>query len=304
MNSLDLRGIVPATVLPMKEDFSVDEDSLTNYMKWISKFEIGGLAINVDTGEGPHLFPEERVQVLKIVSGIVNVPIVAGLTSRFTAEAVQMALDAKKAGADGLLMFPLPAFGGQPLDPNLPYQYHKTVAEKTDMPMVLFQLQPALGGIEFTPECLMKLIEIEQVVALKEASFDARKYSDTLRTLRQASRKINMLTGNDNFILESFILGAEGALIGFGTLATDLQAEMFELVQKKRFDEAREISNRLQPLVDAIFAPPVRDYRARTKEALLMQGVIKHAYVRPPLLPVSESEQSRIRNALKKAGQL
>lgn len=304
MNRPDLRGIIPATVLPMKEDFSIDEDSLANYMKWMSKFKIGGLAINVDTGEGPHLFPEERVKVLEVVSDIARAPIIAGLTSRFTAEAVQMALDAKKAGADGLLMFPIPAFAGQPLDPDLPYQYHKIVAEKANLPMVLFQLQPALGGIEFSPECLMKLIEIEQVVAIKEASFDAKKYADTLRTLRHASRKINMLTGNDNFIYESFILGAEGALIGFGTLATDLQVEMFELVQKKRLDEAREISSRLQPLIDAIFAPPVRDYRARTKEALVMQGVIKHAYVRPPLLPVSESDRSRIKNALKKAGLL
>lgn len=306
MKHLDLRGIIPATVLPMKQDFSIDEDSLSDYMKWITKSKIGGLAINVDTGEGPHLFPEERTKVLEVVSKTVNgkAPIIAGLTSRFTAEAVRMALDAKKAGADGLLMFPIPAYAGLPLSPDIPYQYHKTIAEKTDMAMVLFQLQPALGGIEFSPECLLKLIEIKQVVALKEAFFDAKKYADTLATLRRAPRKINMLTGNDNFILESFIFGADGALIGFGTLATDLQAEMFELVRRNKFDEAREISERIQPLVDAIFASPVRDYRARTKEALVMLGVIKHAYVRPPLLPVSDSERSKIKSALVKAGLL
>lgn len=303
MKQLDPRGIIPATVLPMKKDFSIDEDSLVDYVKWITKYKIGGLAINVDTGEGPHLTEAERICVLEIVSNTVKgkIPIIAGLTSRFTSEAVRMALDAKKAGADGLLMFPIPAFAGHPLDPDIPYRYHKAVAENADLPMILFQLQPSLGGVEFTRESLLKLVDIRQVVALKEALFDARKYADTLRILRLAPRKINMLTGNDNFILESFILGAEGALIGLGTLGTDLHSEMFELVQKKKFDEAREISDRLQPLVDVIFASPVRDYRARTKEALVMLGVIREAHMRPPLLPISQSERSRIREALEKA---
>jgi len=96
-------------------------------------------------------------------------------------------------------------------------------------------------------------------------------------------------------------LGAEGALIGFATLATDLQVEMFELVQKKKYDEAKEIAERLQPLVDVIFAPPARNYRARTKEALVMLGVLKHAYVRPPLVPISDAERTQLRKALKKA---
>ena len=122
--------------------------------------------------------------------------------------------------------------------------------------------------------------------------------------MRKAPRKITLLTGNDTFILEAFLLGAEGALIGFGTLATDLQIEMFELVQKHRYDEAKTIAERLQPLIDAIFAPPTRNYRARTKEALVMLGVINHAYVRPPLLPISEAERRQIRSALKSAGLL
>ncbi len=96
-------------------------------------------------------------------------------------------------------------------------------------------------------------------------------------------------------------MGADGALIGFGTLATDLQVEMFELVEKERYDEAREIADRLQPLADVIFSSPVRNYRARTKEALVMLGVLEHAYMRPPLMPISDEERIAVKEALKKA---
>lgn len=158
-----------------------------------------------------------------------------------------------------------------------------------------------MGGVEYPPEVLLELTKIKQVVALKESLEDAKKFVSTVRLLREAPRKITLLTGNDTFILEALLLGAEGALIGFGTLATDLQVEMFELFQKRRFDEAKAIAERLQPLIDAIFASPARNYRARTKEALVMLGVLENAYIRPPLLPISEAERNRLREALKKA---
>lgn len=303
MKKVSLRGIIPATVLPMTPDYKIDEDALAEYIAWVTSFRVGGIAVNVDTGEGPHLYREERKRVLEIVADTVRgrVPVIAGVPGRFTMEAVDFARDAKEAGADAVLVFPFPALSGEPLPLEIPYEYHRAIGEGADIGIVLFQLQPALGGVEYGPECLAKLTEIEQVIALKEASCDAKKFVDTVRVLRTAPRKITLLTGNDNFIFESLVLGAEGALIGFGTLATDLQVEMFELVQKGRLDEARVIADRLQPLVDVVFAPPVRNYRTRTKEALVMLGVLKSAYVRPPLLPLDKDEKQKIRDALEKA---
>jgi 4-hydroxy-tetrahydrodipicolinate synthase len=112
------------------------------------------------------------------------------------------------------------------------------------------------------------------------------------------------LTGNDNFILESFVLGAEGALIGFGAVATRQQVEMIELALGRRFDEAKAMMNRLTPLANAIFAAPVRNYRARLKEALVMQGILERATVREPLLPVPPEERLRVREAMLSAGEL
>jgi 4-hydroxy-tetrahydrodipicolinate synthase len=170
--------------------------------------------------------------------------------------------------------------------------------------LVLFQLQPALGGVLFTTEILHKLITIPSVTAIKEASFDAMRFLQVKAALESASRKITFLTGNDNFICESFILGAEGALLGFSTIGTREQVDMLKAVQRGDFTEARELGSRLQPLADVIFAPPVTDYRARTKEALKMLGVLENTTVRPPLLPVAENECEIIQNALRTSGLL
>ena len=67
---------------------------------------------------------------------------------------------------------------------------------------------------------------------------------------------------------------------------------------------AREMGDRIQRLVDAMFAAPVRDYRARAKEILVMQGILKHAYMRPPLLPISPEDRQTLKRALEAAGQL
>jgi 4-hydroxy-tetrahydrodipicolinate synthase len=142
------------------------------------------------------------------------------------------------------------------------------------------------------------------VAAIKEASFDAMRFLQVKAALESASRRITFLTGNDNFICESFILGAEGALLGFSTIGTQEQVSMLKAVQRSDFNQARELGCRLQPLADVIFAPPVTDYRARTKEALKMLGILENTTVRPPLLPVSDVEREVIQRALQTAGLL
>jgi len=303
VEDLKLRGIIPATVLPLTAKYQIDEDGLKDYIKWLSRSKIGGLAVNVDTGEGPHLCREEKVKVLKIVKSIMgsSVPVIGGLQASFTSQAVEVAEETKEAGADAVLVFPIVDFYGSPLPPEVPYAYHKAIADKAQIPIVLFLLQKELGGVEYSEACLVKLAAVRRVIAVKEASFDAAKFLHTLRLMKSQAREISVLTGNDNFIFESLVLGADGALIGFGTLATDLQVETYELTEKGRYEEARQIADRLQPLADTIFSPPVRNYRARIKEALTIQGILKSAYMRPPLMPISRKERDAIKEALRKA---
>lgn len=303
--TLDLRGLIPACVITYDADGRFDEGAYRRYLRWLLPQGPVALAINADTGEGPHLWPDERQRVLRIaVEEAGAVPVIAGLSATFTAQAVEEAKRAEDAGARALLVFPIPAYQGTPLDPAIPVAYHEGIARGCGLPLVAFQLQPSLGGVIFSEEALRRIAAIESVIALKEASFDARLYLQTRRMIEQLERPIDLLTGNDNFIFESFVLGAQGALIGFGTLAVDLQVEMIRLSQAGRWDEARAIWERILPLEEVVFGSPVRDYRARTKAALRELGVIEEIGVRPPLRPLDAAEIGRVRAALAGAGLL
>lgn len=306
MPELDVRGIIPAIVTPMLPDGSFDAASMQNYIEWLMPQKPIALAVNVDTGEGPHLSFDERGQILQTVAAAVKgrCKLVAGIGGPSTAMAVANAKQARAAGADALLVFPIPAYLGQPLHPEIPYAYHSAIAAASELPLILFQLQPALGGLNFTAEVLRRLIEIPSVIAIKEASFDALRFTQTRVILESASRRITLLTGNDNFIYESFLMGAEGALLGFATLGTREHVEMLDALRQCDYVRAEALGARLQALADVVFAPPVTDYRARTKEALKLLGVIAHTMVRPPLLPLAEQEKTTLRRALERAGML
>jgi 4-hydroxy-tetrahydrodipicolinate synthase len=302
MNDIDLRGLVPATVLPMSDDGAIDETALRSYIRWLVGFDgLKALAANMDTGEGPHLSRGERRRILEIYAEEIRgrVPVLAGISARYTAEAEDLARDAAAAGASGIVVFPIPAFAGDPPPPELVYDYHRAIADACGLPVVLFQLQPALAGALFTRDTLLRLIDIPNVIAIKEASFDAVRFDETRRVLDEAPRHIQLLTGNDTFIYESFVLGATGALVGFGTVAIAEQIQMFALLADRRYDEAARINEAvIRPLADALFAPPVRNYRARLKEALRLQGVVPRATVRPPLLDLDDAERNAVRRAL------
>lgn len=304
---LDLKGIIPATVLPLTQDHQIDERELRGYIRWIAGQGIVAVAVNVDTGEGPHLWHDEKLRVLRIYKEELagkGIPVVAGLGASFTAQAVKYGLEYREAGADCLLVFPITAYLGQPLPSDIPYHYHRALADEVGLPMILFTLQPALGGTNFSDETLARLCEIPQVVAIKEALFDAKRYREIVNVIRAASRPITMLTGNDNFIWESYLLGAEGALLGACATCTRAHVEVHAAAMRGDWKTARELGDRIQGVVNAIFAPPVRDYRARSKEVLVLQGILQHAHMRPPLVPVGEADRLALKEALAAAGLL
>ncbi len=301
--TLNLDGLIPATVLPMHADGSIDELALGRYIAWVAAQGPVALAINVDTGEGPHLTHDERVRVLRLVREVTDLPIVAGLAGPSTDAAVRQAKDFQAAGADALLVFPIPAYLSQPLDPRVPVRYHEAIAQ-VGLPLILFQLQPALAGLNYEADTLRAMAAVDGVVAIKEASFDARRFVEVATLLADLPRPITLLTGNDNFILESFILGATGALIGFGAVMTREQVEMIEAWRAGRVKEARALGRRVQRLADVVFAPPVGDYRVRLKECLRILGVLEEAHVRLPLLPLGGAERTHLAAVLAEVGLL
>jgi 4-hydroxy-tetrahydrodipicolinate synthase len=304
MDRPDLNGLIAAIVTPMHSDLSIDETSLRRYVNWLVGQGVRGLAVNVDTGEGPHLFPEERLRALEIVAEEVGgrALVVAGLVASFTEQARRVAADTARAGAGALLVFPLSAYQGEPLDPEIPAAYHRAVAEASGLPLIAFQLQPALGGVNFSAEAIERIMTTEGVVAIKEASFDAKRFVETARLVHSLPSHPAVLNGNDNFLLEAYLLGAQGALLGFGTLATREQVQLHQAVRDHDLGRAFELGGRLQPLCDMIFSPPVRDYRARVKHALMRLGVIDEAHVRPPLRPLSRQARDLVDRGLKQGG--
>jgi dihydrodipicolinate synthase/N-acetylneuraminate lyase len=301
--TLNLDGLIPAPVLPMHADGSIDERGLRSYIGWIARQGPVALAINVDTGEGPHLTHDEKVRVLQVVREVTDLPIVAGLSGPSTDAAVRQARDFRAAGADALLVFPIPAYLSEPLDPRVPVQYHEAIAA-VGLPLILFQLQPALAGLNYEADTLRAMAAVDGVVAIKEASFDARRFVEVAQLLADLPRPITLLTGNDNFILESFMLGATGALIGFGAVMTREQVQMIDAWQDGRIDEAKTLGRRVQRLADVVFARPVGDYRVRLKECLRILGVLDAAHVRRPLLPISDAERARLTAVLDEVGLL
>lgn len=305
MKQMDLNGIIPAIVMPMTEDYRVDEGALREYVRWIVPQGIKAIAVNTDAGEGPHLSGAEKRRILEIVAREVGgrVPVVAGVGAPYTDAAVQAAREARESGADAFLCFPINAFRGAAGKDPVILGYHEALAS-VGVPMILFQLQDALGGVEYPLETIAELVQLDPVVAIKEATFDALKYANTVAMLRSLPKRIAILTGNDNFILESFILGGDGALIGFGAIATRIQCDMAEAVRRRDYKEAERLYALITPLFKACFAHPVRDYRARIKAALVMLGVLPQATMRPPLLATSAAEEQAIRATLRHAGLL
>ena len=102
--------------------------------------------------------------------------------------------------------------------------------------------------------------------------------------------------------MSTFLLGADGAISGMGSVTADLQSELFAACQKGDLDGARRINDRLEPLVRVFYAPPFVDMHNRMKEALVLLGRIPAAHVRPPLTPISAGERESIRRALAAAG--
>lgn len=308
MNYKDLEGIIPAVIVPMRSDYSIDFDAFEHYLEWVVAQKPVGLAVNVDTGEGPYLTMEERGQVIRSAKKVAEGKcfIVAGVGGPSTMAAVANAKAAQEAGADTLLIFPTPAYLNDPLDDRIPYLYHKAIIEAVNLPIVAFQLGLVFGGANFTPSSLEKLLELPQIIGIKDASFDAQIFVAARDIVRRANHPITLLSGNDPFMLESFLLGASGGLLGFGAVGVGLLNEMLTAVREKRFNEAAAMQPKVQGFCDYIYAKPYGDYRARAKAALVVMGLLSPevTYVRPPFLSLWDVEKENARQAVSAAGLL
>ena len=300
---LKFSGIMPANILPFNADLSIDEAAYRKHLRWLADTAgVTGIVANGHAAEVASLSRDERKRALAIaleeIAGAC--PIVAGVYSDGTAEAVELAKDAQRAGAAGVLLFPPTLFmWGAQVKPDMVLKHYSEVAA-VGLPIIAFEYPPATG-IGYSAETLARIAQIPQVAGVKDWSNEIVAFEQNLRAIRATGRPVAILSSFTMSLMATFLLGADGAISGMGSVTADLQAELFAACQKGDLDGARRINDRLEPLVRVFYSPPFVDMHNRMKEALVLLGRIPAAHVRPPLTPIPAAEREAIARALKAA---
>src|SRR5215510_1101503 len=304
---LRFSGVMPANILPFTADLEIDEPAYRRHLRWLAETRgVTGIVANGHAAEVASLDREERKRALAVAVDEVGgrCPVVAGVYCDGTREAVTLARDARAEGAAGLLVFPPTLFmWGAQQKPDMVVRHVSEIAAGADLPLVVFEYPPA-SGIGYAPETLARLTEIPQIAAVKDWSNDIVAFEANLRALRATGRPVAVLSSFTMSLMSTFLLGADGAISGMGSVTADLQSELFAACQKGDLEEARRINDRLEPLVRVFYAPPFVDMHNRMKEALVLLGRIPTAHVRPPLTPIPAAERESIRRALVQSGLL
>jgi 4-hydroxy-tetrahydrodipicolinate synthase len=302
-----LNGVLPAIILPMKSDFSIDEEGFRRHIKRVLSVRgVTGIVCNAHASEVTLLSREEKKRVLQIVCEEVSgrVPVIAGAYGESTQIVTECAQDAKKQGADVILMMPPFSFSwGATQYPEVIFKYFSEIDQAVNSPFIVFQYA-YWTNCNYDCETLIKLSKIRNFVAIKNAINDPRRYEEQYRALKAARPEIFFLNANDVQLLSYFSIGSDGTLVGYASLAPELIVRLFEAVRNGNLKEAMKINDHMYPLTKAIYSHPRLNWHTRIKEALVMMGEIESAAVRPFLPPISNQEREEIRNALAVCGLL
>ena len=231
------------------------------------------------------------------------VPVVNGIYADGSALAADLARMAAKGGASALLVFPPNSIsmGGQ-LRPEMALSHFRTIAEATDLPLIVFQY-PLSGGLGHTFETLVQLCEeIPTVAAVKDWCNDPMLHEKHIRVLQNLPRPVNVLTTHSAWLMSSLVMGCNGLLSGAGSVIADLQVALWRSVQEEDLAGAKKLNDQIYPMIQAFYAPPFLDMHNRMKETAVLLGRLPKAVVRPPLCKLDDFEIGRLNAAIKEAG--
>lgn len=293
-------GIVAAAVLPFENNGAIDWLALERYIAEVAAGGPRAIAMNMDASEGYSLSLEEQLEVIRrcrpILAGT-KVKLLSGLLIPYTIGAVDFARRLVDAGAEGLTLFPpFPVMIGRPTVAMV-LDYHGAVNEAVDVPLVAFQLPPAM--VDYPKGTFAELSKLKNMVAIKEASFDISRTRLSLMEAAAAPRKLGILTGSDTLILEAMLIGCDGALIGFAGAFTAELVRMHLLAQSGDVANAWGIWKKLGQVARFGWEIPIREARVRMKYILELQGLIPNSYVRGPAMPMSSEEKKTLADILR-----
>lgn len=293
-------GLWVAMVTPMKENGELDIESIQSLARHLTDgTDVAGLTTGARIGEGPVLTQDEHVRLARAVAEVVDVPVMGSILPSSADNAIEQATAMRDAGAVAVMVFPplLMAWGKVPESVKL--SFYKDFAAGTPIPIVGFQIP--IRDYWIASETFGEIAKLPQVVSMKDACFDMRFYGETLRAVKKSEGHMTMLNGNDHFVAEGAIMGAEGALIGISNIVPEVWAEIIALGRAGQVNEALELQRQVKPLQDTIFREPILEAVSRMKAILADKGVIASAHVRRPQLGVEGEELSRLLEGYRQA---
>lgn len=293
MKNIDLTGCGTALITPFRNG-EVDYDAFAALVDRQVSAGIDFLVPLGTTGETPCLEDDERIKVLQTAKEHGNgLPILVGggtNSLRHTVKSMQM-LDPH--GVDAFLIvvpyYNKPTQEGQ-------YQYFKAVAESTDKPIVLYNV-PGRTGANMTAETTLRLAEIDNIVAVKEASGNRAQIEEILRN---APKDFAVLSGNDDDTIWMMEQGGAGIISVASNVAPVQMAEFISAMKECRWEKAREMNERLIPLFTNCF---VESNPIPAKAALAAMGLIQNE-LRLPLVPSQQSTYDLMVKTIKDLGLL
>jgi 4-hydroxy-tetrahydrodipicolinate synthase len=299
-------GVIPAVLLPFHDDLSIDEKSFRSHLRDVAAVKgISAITINAHSTEVASCSFEEQRRVLEIAQDEVGgkLPIVNGVWADGSLEAARIARMAAGGGASALLVFP-PAPFTLNQSPEMALTHFRRIADATDLPIIVFQYSLATGQ-GYPKDTLLRMCEeIPSIRAIKDWIGNVPHHEWHIRTLQSLKRPVNVLSTHSAWLFSSLVLGCNGLLSGSGSVIADLQAQLFEAVQRNDLAAARRLNDRIYPTARVFYADPWADMHNRMKEALVLLGRLPRAVVRPPLTKLGRAEIERIREALVEAGLL
>lgn len=286
---VDFKGLATALVTPFV-DGEVDWKAFRNLVRRQVEAGVDFLVPLGSTAETPCLTDAEKVKILEIAREESNgLPIVAGAGSNSLTATVQNMRLLDGHGADAYLI--VVPFYNKPTQEGL-YQYFKAVAEETDKQVILYNV-PGRTGTNMKTETTLRLAEIPNVTAVKEASGDLAQIIDVKR---QAPEGFTVLSGNDDQTLPLMACGADGVISVASNVAPKQMKALTRAVAASDLKEAIRLNNSLMPLYHACF---VESNPIPAKAALSLMGLCRDE-MRLPLLPATGGTRTLLADVLRK----
>jgi 4-hydroxy-tetrahydrodipicolinate synthase len=306
MEALDLRGLVPAPVTPFTRDGEVDHAAIRRLGSWLGSFEdVKGLVVLGHAGEGTFLSQDEQAAVIRsfVTSTDGRVPVIAGITLEGTKVAAEEARRAVSAGAKAGLVYPSHGWLRFGYQKGAPQDRYKAIYQESGLPLILFQYPDATKAT-YNLETQLDIAGQPGVFAMKNGVRNMRRWDREIPVIRKERPTLQILTCHDEYLLHT-MFDVDGALVGYGGLTPEPLIELIAAGKAKDYARARAIHDRLLPVTASVYHRGSHmEGTVALKHGLVARGILEHATVRSPLLPLEPGADLEIASALRSAGLL